>query len=211
MEKKERLRKIEKLRAFLEKEYPDMQIFNCRNNVGDEMETVYRDGRISVDYAVVEKYIEVFGLTNAEYESLIGVDMWGNPLPKKPAASRIGREQGESKSEGKDVREEESKALGWRIDEHNNPEEISPGFSLEELEYLKGIGLWFNTKEETELAIRKLKAWKRLKDGGFEFNGIGFDEHGMLYVKTNLHITDLNAMENPDLEPRLNLLFGGEG
>ena len=51
--------KIEKLRAFLEKEYPDMQIFNCRNNVGDEMETVYRDVRISVDYAVVEKYIEV--------------------------------------------------------------------------------------------------------------------------------------------------------
>lgn len=31
------------------------------------------------------------------------------------------------------------------------------------------IGNLFETKEEAELAVRKLKAWKRLRDNGFEF------------------------------------------
>ena len=31
------------------------------------------------------------------------------------------------------------------------------------------IGNYFETKEEAERAVRKLKAWKRLKDNGFEF------------------------------------------
>ena len=30
------------------------------------------------------------------------------------------------------------------------------------------IGNWFNSKEEAELAVRKLKAWKRLKDKGIK-------------------------------------------
>ena len=59
---------------------------------------------------------------------------------------------------------EEPKTLGWRIDEYNEPEEIGFGFSLEELEYLKEIGLWFKTEEEAKKAVEKLKAWKRLKD-----------------------------------------------
>ena len=33
----------------------------------------------------------------------------------------------------------------------------------------KEIGNYFSSKEEAELAVRKLKAWKRLKDKGFEF------------------------------------------
>jgi hypothetical protein len=32
------------------------------------------------------------------------------------------------------------------------------------------IGNYFETQEEAELAVRKLKAWKRLKDKGFRFN-----------------------------------------
>ena len=35
----------------------------------------------------------------------------------------------------------------------------------------KQLGNYFETKEEAELAVRKLKAWKRLKDKGFRFNG----------------------------------------
>ena len=31
------------------------------------------------------------------------------------------------------------------------------------------IGNYFSSKEEAELAVRKLKAWKRLKDKGFRF------------------------------------------
>ena len=39
----------------------------------------------------------------------------------------------------------------------------------------KQIGNYFETKEEAELAVRKLKAWKRLKDKGFRFEGIKQD------------------------------------
>lgn len=34
---------------------------------------------------------------------------------------------------------------------------------------IKEIGNYFESKEEAELAVRKLKAWKRLKDKGFRF------------------------------------------
>ena len=39
----------------------------------------------------------------------------------------------------------------------------------EDTEACKEIGNYFETEEEAELAVRKLKAWKRLKDNGFEF------------------------------------------
>lgn len=74
----------------------------------------------------------------------------------------------------------------------------------------KNFSNYFKTEEEAELTVRKLKAFKRLKDEGFEFNGIEFDGHGRIYINTNLSCEDLNVMENPNLESRLNLLFGGE-
>ena len=36
-------------------------------------------------------------------------------------------------------------------------------------EKLQSIGNYFETKEEAEQAVKKLKAWKRLKDKGFRF------------------------------------------
>lgn len=38
------------------------------------------------------------------------------------------------------------------------------------LDALKSIGNYFETKEEVEKAVEKLKAWKRLKDKGFRFD-----------------------------------------
>lgn len=35
----------------------------------------------------------------------------------------------------------------------------------------KAIGNYFETKEEAEKAVERLRAWKRLKDKGFRFNG----------------------------------------
>lgn len=40
-------------------------------------------------------------------------------------------------------------------------------------EMLKEIGNYFETKEEAEKVVEKLKAWKRLKDSGFAFYGKG--------------------------------------
>lgn len=41
----------------------------------------------------------------------------------------------------------------------------------EDTEDDKKIGNYFETKEEAEKAVEKLKAWKRLKDKGIEFYG----------------------------------------
>lgn len=37
---------------------------------------------------------------------------------------------------------------------------------------IQAIGNYFETKEEAEKAVKKLKAWKRLKDKGFKFIGV---------------------------------------
>ena len=48
------------------------------------------------------------------------------------------------------------------VDEHN----WNKGF----IDELKSIGNYFETKEEAEKAVEKLKAWKRLKDSGLKIN-----------------------------------------
>lgn len=45
-----------------------IQMFTTRNIAGDAMETIYDDGEIQIDYAPGYNYIEIFGLTNEEYE-----------------------------------------------------------------------------------------------------------------------------------------------
>lgn len=42
-------------------------------------------------------------------------------------------------------------------------------------DYRKQIGNYFETKEEAEKAVERLRAWKRLKDRGFRFEGIKQD------------------------------------
>lgn len=49
-----------------------------------------------------------------------------------------------------------------------------------DIEIMKILGNYFETKEEAELAVRKLKAWKRLKDKGFKFKGYA-DDSGDLF------------------------------
>lgn len=48
------------------------------------------------------------------------------------------------------------------------------------------IGNRFETKEEAEKAVEKLKAWKRLKDKGFKIDFvIGLDDGGYGYFEAN--------------------------
>lgn len=103
----------------------------------------------------------------------------------------------------------EPKALGWRIDEYNDPEEIGFGFSLEELEYLKEIGLWFETEEETRRAVEKLKAFKRLRDKGFKFDGydVAHKSNGNLAGQI---FYDAGNYSIAGVEKEMDLLFGGE-
>lgn len=65
------MNKIEKLKKFLKENHQGRQAFNTRNIVGDSMQTVYEEDGIIVDYCYYYDYIEIFGLTNKEFESLL--------------------------------------------------------------------------------------------------------------------------------------------
>ena len=55
----------------------------------------------------------------------------------------------------------------WYID--INGEIMSDNVEDDTVKVMREIGNYFETKEEAEKAVEKLKAWKRLKDNGFEF------------------------------------------
>ena len=63
--------KIDKLKKFLQEEYPNIQAFNTRNIVGDSLYTVYEEDGITVEYCYYYEYIEIFGLTDEEFEDLV--------------------------------------------------------------------------------------------------------------------------------------------
>ena len=76
-------------------------------------------------------------------------------------------------------------------------------------EYVRELGLAFETKEEAEKAVEKLKAWKRLKDKGFKFRGYtGWDYGENVDIQTNLTTDDLRSQQEAIIKD-LNLLFGG--
>lgn len=63
--------KIDKLKKFLQEEYPNIQAFNTRNIAGDSLYTVYEEDGITVEYCYYYEYIEIFGLTDEEFEDLV--------------------------------------------------------------------------------------------------------------------------------------------
>ena len=79
-------------------------------------------------------------------------------------------------------------------------EEFDPTNDIALTEMLKEIGNYFETKEEAEKAVERLRAWKRLKDDGFVFCGKGdcLDTIKFGYGPVGYNNQDFN------------LLFGGE-
>lgn len=67
----------------------------------------------------------------------------------------------------------------------------------------------FGTKEEAEKAVEKLKAWTRLEDKGFRFDGydVAHNSNGDLCGQLFYNAGDY-CIE--DVEKDLDLLFGGE-
>lgn len=70
---------------------------------------------------------------------------------------------------------------------------------------IKQIGNSFETKEEAEKAVEKLKAWKRLKDKGFSFHG--YDD-GYKHDFNSGHI-EFYVENSSDVLADLDLLFSG--
>ena len=76
------------------------------------------------------------------------------------------------------------------------------------LEYVRELGLGFATREEAERAVEKLKAWKRLKDKGFVWQGWeeGAMDNGMCVIGCQIPENNWET----DVVEDLALLFGGE-
>lgn len=79
------------------------------------------------------------------------------------------------------------------------------------------IGNYFETKEEAEQAVEKLKAWKRLKEVGFRFIDWELDMKTVADGKIWFDIgtnTEWDAERllglKPEIKKLLDMLFGGE-
>lgn len=88
----------------------------------------------------------------------------------------------------------------WYIDW--NGEVCRSDIHDEKTEQMKLIGNYFETKEEAEKAAEKLKAWKRLKDRGFEFGSIGGRDIEFTYPD--------DCCNDKSFWADIDLLFGGK-
>lgn len=117
------------------------------------------------------------------------------------------RSLSELNSEWEDVPEEPEEY--WFIDYDGG---IIPFSRMKETatdRMMKQIGNYFDTREEAEKAVEKLKAWKRLKDKGFKFTGFAHKDRGRLdeleiYCQLGECPEDIEDMED------VCLLFGDE-
>lgn len=76
----------------------------------------------------------------------------------------------------------------------------------------KEIGNYFNSQEEAEKAVERLKAWKLLKDKGFNFTGYTDRDRGK-DGQFEIYCDFRNGKEpvwQTEVDPLLDLLFGGE-
>lgn len=78
------------------------------------------------------------------------------------------------------------------------------------LDGLKSIGNYFETREEAEKAVEKLKAWKRLEDGGITFKNWTINQTGTIDCFATWGDNIPPSRKNPTLLEDLDLLFGGE-
>lgn len=65
----------------------------------------------------------------------------------------------------------------WFIDHAYKPHATNS--TLRNLEADRQIGNYFESEEEAEKAVKKLKAWQRLKDKGFRFRGWDTSHHNL--------------------------------
>ena len=63
------IKEVEKVKDVIKNNIEDAiyGIFDCRNIVGDPMETIYCEAGVTIDLCRDYGYFEVFGLTNEEF------------------------------------------------------------------------------------------------------------------------------------------------
>lgn len=99
----------------------------------------------------------------------------------------------------------------WRIDCDGSISQGKNEFDTPFDNNCKAIGNYFESEEEAEKAVEKLKAWKRLKDKGFRFILDGETEMPMfVYSGANGEKCITSAEESKQCRNDIKLLFGGE-
>lgn len=66
-----RMQAIRDITFLIKTNYPNYQLFNTRNTVNDPMKTIYHQCNIQLDCCDKYGYLEIFGLSQEEFE-----DMW---------------------------------------------------------------------------------------------------------------------------------------
>ena len=100
----------------------------------------------------------------------------------------------------------------WTIDPMNE-NYIDDGryAAPDELERYEELGLKFNTEEEAEKAVEKLKALTKLCKKGFEFNSVEMFGSGLIRIEASIPINEKTTLqERSNITDSLYLLFGGE-
>lgn len=94
----------------------------------------------------------------------------------------------------------------WRITPFGDVDKVSSVFPEDIIDEMREIGNYFETEEDAEKAVEKLKAWKRLKDKGFKFRWIDMQTG---QIKYGFFLERGQKITRKD-EDDLLLLFGGE-
>lgn len=95
----------------------------------------------------------------------------------------------------------------WFISDRGEIFHTEDNMSIDEKR--KFFGNYFETKEEAEKAVEKLKAFKRLKDKGFRFTGYTHKDRGRL-DELEIYCQLGECPENIEEMDDVHLLFGGE-
>ena len=88
------------------------------------------------------------------------------------------------------------------------PTDIRNLNTIANVEDYKEIGNYFETKEEGEKAVEQLKAWKRLKDKGFQFCGICTNLREIYFAVPDSFFSKNNTSISDETRNDLTLLFG---
>lgn len=66
------MNKLEKAKRIIEEYYDEARlgIYNCRNTVGDRMDTICEDDNLQIDICYPWAYFEVYGLSENEFKEL---------------------------------------------------------------------------------------------------------------------------------------------
>lgn len=141
-----------------------------------------------------------FGYLQSDHVAPLVLTTYENDKPEMYSYNSLTElnEEWEDYEEPKDV---------WWLDNEGN---VNHASRIDDycFEKNKQIGNYFKTKEEAEKAVEKLKAWKRLKDNGFKFEGVEKRGRHINFYQGRSYETDEQCQQ---AMKDLDLLFSGEG